>query len=192
MKHVGILNICLLFVMLQSCYTPPNHVKQQNKKMFEFAREVKNTDQMDIIVYGGGSLDQINSFSLAFSSSQRYDLDQARSHFLQTAFRFLESVNNDPDVYPYLAIYPFTIDQLDLTIIYNPIANESPAQYISGVIKRSASEYETSDFILYVLQDPTTGISQTILENYDKALNTLRFQQHQREMDAEIQSQECL
>lgn len=164
-----------------------------NRKIFSFAREVKYTDHLEICLFGGSELNgQTNSISLAFFSHDPVTIDQARELYINILNRFIDSINSDPRIRQFLAVYPFTKDQIDLMILFDPPIDNCDIPYISGMGMGPIDGTERN-FIYIGQTDPSTGdVSAALVEPYNKALNKLRFQQHQQEMDAELQAQGCL
>ena len=181
--------IIFLVFLSASCSKIAVHEKLADEKIFSFAKEVRKSEGLELCMYGGELYGQINSFSIGFVSPNLVDIDRARIEYIDLSTRFLQFVNSDSRVSECSSKFPFTKDELDLVIFYTPKSNQICGPFIIAV---SMGEIDGTkrESIHYHQKDPVTGESKIILvENYDKALDILKFQQCQREMDAEMQTQ---
>ena len=136
-------------------------------------------------MYGGGMWEQINSFNIGFISKELVGIDEARVMYIDLSNRFLNYINSDSKLCEYSSVFPFTIEQLNLVIMYDPDLCNRP--FINAV-SMGPMYIPKRDRINYHQTDPSTGESEIVLiEYYNKALEILKFQQFKNDMDAELQ-----
>lgn len=190
-KHL--INFAVIIFLGVSCSNHLSYDELAEREIFRFAKDVQKSDHLELIEYGGGFLDQINTLTIGFLSRENVNIDQARWMFVNYANMFIDRINCSNELRPYLAVYPFTIEQLKFSIIYRPALNPELSPFIFAVGTDPKDDSVCKDDIFYMQESPRTGEGGVILrESYYKALNTLRFQLHQRDMEAELQAQECL
>ena len=188
MNIVILFLICMMSMMISSCCKIEDHEVLADKKIFNFAKEVRKTDGLELWMYGGGLYERINSLNIGFISTEYVDIDESRMIYIDLLERFLDSVNSDMTIRKYLATYPFTKDEVNLVLQFEPPLNKQGAPFVSSV-SMGPMYLPQRNSIFYHQMDPLTGESEIVLEeNYDKALDILKFQQCQREMDAEMQT----
>lgn len=191
---IRIILLVYFFALLihSSCSRVADHEVLADQKIFTFAKNVKKTDQLELFMYGGGLYEKINSLNIGFISHELVDIDSARRMYVDLSNRFLNYVNSDPNLSQYSSVFPFTNAQLNLVIMYKPYVNQINSPFISGV-SMGEMYLPKRESIFYHQNDPYTGKSEIVLiESYNKALEILKFQQCQQEMDAELRGQEVL
>jgi hypothetical protein len=65
---------------------------------------------------GGGMMDEIKMLALAFQYTKPIDISSGRELLLSTIDTFLETVNKDPTIRPYLKNYPFEPKNIQIRI----------------------------------------------------------------------------
>jgi hypothetical protein len=81
--------IYFIFCCATSCQTVPQAIQQSkevyiklaDQEMFSFAREVQESNHLQLMSYGGGFYDGIDKFSLGFSSPESPTVDESRTLF---------------------------------------------------------------------------------------------------------------
>jgi hypothetical protein len=128
-----------------SCRASPRYIELADQEMFAFAREVKTTNQLQLVAYGGGFYERVNHFSLTFMSPQYPSVEDARILFFDVANRFLERVNQNEELRPYMANYPFTIiDNLALMIVF-PESRHA----VNAVLMGDIYEHRKREFVVF-------------------------------------------
>lgn len=122
-------------------YNPPNRMEEKSTYHPKYAYET-----MDILVqlaeekYGlrcsgtGGSMPtDVCSLHLDFDTKQTTSIEEYRKLLIDVAEDFLQIINNNRDILPFLREYPFPISRLDLTINYNKLLNDKFNEEITRV-----------------------------------------------------------
>lgn len=179
--------LALAFVMLLlSCRREAQYVTLTNKRTFAFAKEVYESDNLVMYGYGGGFWERINNLSVYYISPLRPDMDEARRLYVEIATRYLDAINQDESLRPYLNVYPMTFNELELMIVFDPI-DTLQEPFISAV---SQGDVPTNncrrDFLMFIEIDPVTNKETVIPENFQKSLEILRYQAHCRAMEEEL------
>lgn len=126
---------------------------------------------MEISVVGGGTKDGIWLISVHFSRYGEKPLTilEARKIIVDCTKEFLEDINNDHELRPYLQAYPFTASNLQIDI-FNFTENKTPIidPYVYIVaVSRGKLEYLTKD------SNKKYGYKSEISETYEEAINIL-------------------
>ncbi len=88
---------------------------------------LQKTDSKLPISYSGGGgqyLSQINKLIFYYTSQTPFTVESARKNYLEATSIILETINRDKKIRPYLCEYPFTIDNIRLSISYWPKSNK--------------------------------------------------------------------
>lgn len=133
-----------------SFYREPTHCRLANKFMNEFSYKVKKEKNLSLIGRGGSMMKNVEEIFFHFVSPVTYDLDNARRFYVETVENFLEEINNNKNIMPYLKNYPFTISNTDIIISFD----ETSCQFGKGV----ALIFRTKNgHIFYQTYDLETG-----------------------------------
>ena len=177
---------CLLFVLTTSCQSTisslstPEHVRLGDQEMSSFAKEVKATNNLQLLGMGGGFLNRINKLSLTFSSEEAPTVDEARMIFFDLSTRFLSRVNQNEEIRPYLVDYPFTIENLELMILF---FGETPGRVKGVSFSPPYKHIWRPSYVLYSTDNLSTKEREiSFRESYEEGLE--RFQKQQQEKQA--------
>ncbi len=109
----------LLLILLSSCF------ENQHYKSNKYACKVRN-DAIDSLTkryamesteFGcGGMFDCVQDLSLTFEIKGPKTKEELRRIMVDCLDTFLNAINNDKQVRPYLLTYPFTLEEIYLTI----------------------------------------------------------------------------
>lgn len=117
---------------------------------------------------GGPDRNKTSKFFFAFEYPKLVDITEARSITLRIAKKFLEKINNDEEIRPYLEHYPYRHSGIELTIGFFPHEKNNPStadKYVHVV-------FFYNDVVVYQQYDHQTDKDVTILrESYQDALN---------------------
>ena len=137
------------------------HIKEMGRKGFE------------LVLVGGGMFNDVEMISSWFQLDAAPTLEEARIMYLNGAERLLASVNQDKAIRAYLHDYPFTIGNLDYSLMFRKLS----ANHNNGV----ESIYSVSCIkgkIYYDVFAPTSlnpnGVKTVCVEPYEEALRIAR------------------
>lgn len=162
--------------LLTSCQTASQAAKQVyidlvDEEVSSFVREVKQTDYLKLFGCGGGCYDGVESISLAFTSPEAPTVEEARNLFYDISYRILNRVNQNEALRPYLVNYPFTIDNLDLYILFS---QDVPGR-VSSVTMGASHHMKRPNFVYYFSYNPITGDPETLYkEPYEAGLEIVQ------------------
>ncbi|MBT7264242.1 MAG: hypothetical protein HN831_02040 [Waddliaceae bacterium] len=121
-----ILPFLLAFLALFSCGTndpfkrlEPEHIKAFNRMIAPFIEEMKNTEDLSPTIVSGELMDRVNTVALHFKSYESLSLEECRELYVSCTQRLLDYINNHEEILPYLAIYPFTENEIEFAIAFN-------------------------------------------------------------------------
>lgn len=112
----------------------PEHIKLSGKISSKFIKDInKNTD----LVCGGGGgafYETVNQISMIFYSKKRiYSRKEAFQMGIELVEELVKRYNNDTKIRPHLKSYPFTHENVDMTIFFNDEPNNENLNIISLV-----------------------------------------------------------
>ena len=99
MKH---LCLSLLMYVLTSCSRESMEDKLSDRHMSAFGKEVQKTDNLYLVGTGGSARYGIDKLSLTFISPTTPTIEEARSLYLDIMNRFINRINEDEEIHPYL------------------------------------------------------------------------------------------
>ncbi len=112
------LSIFLLLLLLSSCFENQNeYMRYANRVTNEVINILIQRHNLEAIQFGGGSMREcIQDLSLTFEIERPKTKEELRRIMVDSLETFLNVINNDKQVRPYLITYPFTLRQIHLTI----------------------------------------------------------------------------
>src|SRR5690242_7491383 len=112
MKYCLLIGL-LAFTILQSCQV------NQSRLNVDFIRSVcKNDSSISLYSSGASYIDGIRKMHLGFVVRRQMTIDEARYFYVNHAENYIEKINNDLNLRPFLPCYPITIDNIDLTFMF--------------------------------------------------------------------------
>jgi hypothetical protein len=120
---------------------------------------------------GGEMMDEIRMLAISFFYYHPIDIDEGRQLLISAIQHLVDEVNNNPEIRPYLANYPFQAKNIEIRVfICNPDGSNinpgmlSVVSSINGVLK-------------YKIDKPGgRGFITVHQETYEEALEALKLQ----------------
>ena len=115
---------------------------------------------------GGAMMTDIKSLKMSLWVQDSVTIDEARDIMVTFTELFLEAVNENPDLRPYLANFPFQPDNLGLMVAFlNEDCSETVEPEVDSVILANGTIYYAANALesIFVSNDLQT-------ETYDEAL----------------------
>lgn len=136
-----------------------------------FAKEVKITDNLRLVGFGGGTYKGL-SYNLTFLSSNMPNLDEARALFYNISIRFLNLLNSDDNLRSMAEDNLFTIENITLRIMFS----DSPG-HISYVSNRSVSDRNPLQLVdFYTFKNNEERLSDDYEEAYEQVKSIVESQ----------------
>lgn len=141
------------------------HIEHVNELVNRFIVQIEQ--EFGLICIGNGSSMpyDVESISLKFVSHQRATIDQACALEVQIIEKFLEVVNQDANIRPYLREYPFTAPRAKISISFNK-PNGEP--YTDGIVVGHV--FQVRGYIFYCKTSKEGNLSDLGEEPYEAAL----------------------
>ena len=124
-----VISVAFLFI-LSACYQDDSDLAHA-----QFSQYAKKAHEKGLILEGrgGGMMTDIKELILSFASAEHLRLDQARKLFVQTLDEFLHQVNIDEKIRSRLHNYPFTPQNISLSIAFRNQGERPPKEFIAYV-----------------------------------------------------------
>jgi hypothetical protein len=166
--------ICLLgLIFLTSCMgmidIPPKHEKIANTVSRRVAKTLAQRHGMRQVGSGGGMMGQVNMMFIAFNIKRLLTIKEARALIVDCAEEFLEEINSDEKLKPFLVTYPFLIKNIEIAI-YAFTSDGYPASYphiITTGLYEGEISYRKKDF------KERYKYKVNIRESYEEAVDIL-------------------
>jgi len=109
----------------------------------------------------------VNLLGLHFQTQRTLTKEEARKILVDSAQYLLNSINNNQEIRPYLKVYPFTLDNVDITIFINNSAGYPVEDSGIGIasIRDGKLEYNILSTV-----DNIPVFKNTSIESYEDAL----------------------
>ncbi len=170
--------IFALFIMQYNLFGENFHMSKAkrdsvNNLLNRVERNLCNRYNMSCVGSGGAMMYEVEDLSLMFSINRPLDRNQIRRIVVDSAELFLRSINNDQSIKKFLRKYPFTIDDICLSILMNNYDGTSmyhPDLNSVGLVKGNI-RYHTIE------NNDSWNYKQTIVESFDEAKQILEGQE---------------
>ena len=106
-------NLCAsLFIM--STFFGSHHLNELKQVEKETVKRLESTYKMDACGSGGGAMYGINTVMLAFTIERPITIEEARAILVGSMEIYLENINKNKIIRPYLEEYPFSPSRVEL------------------------------------------------------------------------------
>jgi hypothetical protein len=145
--------ICFLLLLLSACHK--SHSDLADEQMSRYAKKAYQEKGIVLEGSGGQMMNDIKVFTLSFNCYDYLTLEQTRALVVQVIQEFLEQVNGNEEIRPYLHTYPLTVQNVSLMIGFRNHRDQPPPR------KYIALAYTHQDQIYYShLDGPSFASSQ--------------------------------
>lgn len=107
---------------------------------------------------GGGMMDQIKMLALSFDYYKLVDIEQARELLVYSTTLFLNIINENMEIRPYLEHYPFNPENIEIRIYLQNSDGSEPNSGKLTIVKMMNGTLE------YVIRNPETNRLTTLYE----------------------------
>jgi hypothetical protein len=151
-------------------YVPPRYVVLAEEIQYEVAIKLAKKFQMVPIGEGGALCNCVNRLFLAFNIRGPLSKDQLQNILVDSVEEFIVAVNSNEEIRPYLKVYPFTANEIELDLyVIDKRGKEIYGPDISTVSARKGK-------LIYTITDRNDSFKtkSNITESYEDALNNIR------------------
>ena len=169
--------IFILSLFISSCYAKMDYPDLAYGIVNNYSKEIKNKYNLKGFGKGGCMIDAVQSVFISYTSNQKVDIETARILFINVDEGLIKKFNEDEQIRPFLANYPFTYNniELDLSFFEND-GSEYDDGHISFVTLIKGN-------ICYAIHDPSIRNNNPLVivhrENYEEALKIVRESRNQ-------------
>jgi hypothetical protein len=167
--------VLLLFIIIftTSCvfndpnttYTPNLKEVLANQISKEVAIQLKKDKELYPCGFGGGTSDKIRMLALSFNYYKEIEIKEARELLMTAGNLFVNKINDNERVRPYLKNYPFMLKNIELRIF---LQNKNGSEF--GADKLSAISM-IEGILEYDIRSPDTHLFTTIYtETFEEAI----------------------
>jgi hypothetical protein len=122
----------LFCLLLSSCETPPekpvSYITMANRLLSKTAKQLKVEKGLIPIGDMGQMMGNIQAMGLSFQYFHIINLEEARNLLVYASNVFLNNINENKEIRPYLNNYPFTPKNIELVIFLYQSDRNNPTQ----------------------------------------------------------------
>ncbi len=119
--------------ILTTVIAPDQFLSEASKALNVNAATAFDTNGLVVSSQGGRLMQNIKTLKQSLESSERVELSRARQIFVQTALDLMQCVNKNKKLRPYLNTYPFSIENIQLTIGFTENNNFIKPPHIANI-----------------------------------------------------------
>lgn len=172
MKKINIIILMLVSSILFGFIfdQTPEHVKIAHKVRSKISEEIERKFNVKEVGTGGGMYKTINLLCLSFDCRKKVLKEDASSMLIAISQFFLEKINENEEIRPYLCNYPFGIDNVEIDIFfYDKNGGDLSDPYIASAVCSEGT-------MIYSTSDPKISneiLNKDYLETYEEAIKKL-------------------
>ncbi len=169
--------ILIILLSLSSCKSKVSeefdYTKQARKITGRFCEEISLPKDLYLTGYGGALMHDVKELALHFDAFECLNLEEARKLYVEMTETYLDYINEDEAIRPFLHNYPFTIKNLKIMITFfdhsGNYQDNGCIALIFRVLKTSqvfycAYDSEKKDFV-DVHEEPYEEAKRIVLES---------------------------
>ncbi len=139
-----------------------------NKVSREAVKILTNKYPLKLSGFGGGAIYGINVLSLSFNVEKNVSIAEARKLILDCAEVFLNEINSDQEIRPYLSEYPYPVSRIKLTFFVRP----PPPFLEEGKLSCFSIRFSPRQKQTYLDYDETKEgrLKEVLCETYEEAV----------------------
>jgi hypothetical protein len=165
------LSLCLIGIFAVSLpYIPSEKERTADVITMQTAKKLKQEKDLCLIGTGGQMMNEIEMLDMGFQYFHEVNLEEARQLIVYAADVYLDAINKNEKIRPYLKNYPFTAKNLEIKIwVRKPdSSNVSPGNVHGIFLNDGLVEYEPQGSIKYEQPAPM------LKESYEEAVQIVK------------------
>jgi hypothetical protein len=149
----------------------PEYANIADRLLYQISNEIQKKFNVKQVGSGGGMCQCVRLLGLTFECHKLISQDGARAFIVPMLQLFLQRINENKEIRPFLQNYPFRIENIEISIfVYDNKGNDPLYPYI-GMISCSNGK------ITYTAYNPDPEQARNkYKESYEEALNKLNSQ----------------
>ena len=108
--------------------------------MNDYATQLRKNEGLFLSGVGGGMINNIDLISMTFVCCRKTSIDEARNLYVQVMQGYLQRINRDEEIRPYLVQYPFTWDNIDLHFLFQETTNQFSSEGVATIFQGKRGE----------------------------------------------------
>jgi len=170
-KLISLYALSLCFSLNSYEMPLPAKEKYANQSINQACKIINKEKKLYAIGTGGEMLDEVNALCLTFEGYQEIGLEEARELIVYCVSTFLNIINSNQQLQPYLGNYPFTSQNVEIMIfLYKPDRQEVGPDNISLVRSMKGLVEYHYGYPLYKISEPF------LRESYQEACDKLALE----------------
>ncbi len=174
------LSLCLVGIFAVSLpYIPSEKERTADAITNQTAKKLKQEKDLCLIGTGGQMMDKIEMLDMGFQYFHEVNLEEARQLIVYAAEVYLDAINKNEKIRPYLKNYPFTAKNLEIKIwVRKPDSSNVTPGNVHGIfLNDGLVEYEPQGSVKYEHPSPI------LKETYEEAVQMVKTSKSERRID---------
>jgi hypothetical protein len=162
----------VIIVMPFYAFSTSKHTKEVNRIVNPFLKELEKKGKIYVFGAGGGFMNDVEKINLSFCTQRTVDVEKARLLIISIVEELLKRINADKGIRPYLHNYPFTNENLCITIHFEDKNGDPvlPPNLVFTKVMLGKVSYSTQN-----LKQPL-AMDRIHSETYEEALKIYKAQ----------------
>lgn len=118
--------LAALLLLCTSCHHEPDHADLAFDAMGSYAREVRKKYGFELCSIGGSMMEEIEIFHMSFTRKDKGTIDKARQLIVKMTQEFIDKINADETIRPYLHDFPVTSENVNISLCFEATKKEPP------------------------------------------------------------------
>lgn len=156
------------FIAMSFFSSPPKYEKISNQIIAQSSKELSEKFNLTFIGDGASMMRDVEMLALSFNSNQPRNLENTRKLIVCCMKIFLENINTNQNIRPFLHNYPFTEKNIELRIFFqDEKENRPPPSLIANVTAQNGKIYYSIDKDNHYVDKHSESFddAETILKN---------------------------
>jgi hypothetical protein len=168
----------LLYILLTTIMLPfyafctSKHTKEVNRIVNPFLKELEKKGKIYAFGYGGAFMHDVEEIDISLCTKRIVDVEKARLLIVSITEELLKRINTDEGIRPYLHNYPFTNENLSITLNFRD-KNDDPM--LPPFLTYTGVMYGKVGYALQNLKQPL-AVDYVHRETYEEALKIYKAQ----------------
>lgn len=178
MRNIIVFLMALVSFLFYSkpCVSAMNYSSLVHQPMLKASEEMAEKYNLGIVGQGGGMMYGVERLSLSLSFKNIISIKEARSLVVNCAQIYINALNSDKTLRPYLAEFPFPLSRITLRFfLHNPTDTIKPNELVGFRLTCGGNIKEPT---IYYRTENEKGVPKELFkETYEEAVKQMKIEE---------------
>jgi hypothetical protein len=127
--------ITLSLMSFLSFHSEPKYIKLKNRIVADYAKQLRQENGLYLAGGGGVLMHNVKEISLMFACYKQMSVSEARNLYVKVIEGYLQQINQNEAIRPYLDQYPFMWSNMDVQIMFQDANNHFPGEGVAAIFQ---------------------------------------------------------